>query len=114
MTAFEFRPGLDNLPTQQERGAGPISAADRRYPALQALAVLIKVVTIVAFGLFVIGTITVSRQQETVGTGILLIACAALAALFMWAGAELILVLVDIERNTRTRAATPQASGGGV
>jgi len=75
----------------------------RRYPALRAISVIYKVLAVIAFlaGLTLGALMTVKglggRAALPIGVGIIY-------ALFLWAGAEMILVFLDIEQNTRRAA----------
>ncbi len=76
---------------------------ERRYPALRAIAVIYKVLAVLAFlvglaiGIF-------GAVEGRVFEGVAAVAIGIIYALFLWAGAELILVVLDIETNTRRTA----------
>lgn len=75
----------------------------RRYPALRALSTVFKVLAVLAFlaGLVmgIMGTL-----QGLTDRAVVIIGVGVIYAVFLWAGAELILVVLDIEENTRRMA----------
>jgi hypothetical protein len=72
---------------------------EERYPAIRINAVLLKGLAVVVLVLSVLGAI-VELGQSLLLTLVFLVV-GFLAAVSYWAGAELLLVLLDIEANTR-------------
>ncbi len=72
---------------------------EERYPALRITVILVKVssavvlIATVAIGIIYLGTNALAA--------LLIVVVGVLAAVSYWAGAELLLVLMDIEANTR-------------
>jgi hypothetical protein len=101
---------------------GSLSAAvrERRYPALRIIAVLIKILAVLTTiggaitglsaasitnslpGSAGIGAPGIGAAGSTIGWIIFLVSLCY--ALFLWASAEMIHVLIDIEENTRQSA----------
>lgn len=76
---------------------------ERKYPALRAISAVFKVLSVLAF----LGGIAVGIGVATKGMAekaVLSIGLGVLYAVSLWAGAEMILVILDIEENTRRTA----------
>ena len=76
---------------------------ERRYPALRAISLIYKVLAVLAF----LAGLAIGVAQAIKGEplrAVFSIALGIIYAIFLWAGAELILVLLDIEQNTRKTA----------
>lgn len=81
----------------------PAKLQDNKYPALVFIAGLSKFFTVIVpilclVGLFVVLNADVPGKEET---AISIVVYMVLAPLFMWGSAELILLLIDVESNTR-------------
>jgi zinc-ribbon domain len=108
-TAVEPAAGLGALVGE----AKPLfhSARGGRYPALRIIAVILKVLAVLTVVGAVFSALSVASLPSSVGVGPAGPAIAFLAVilglcygLFLWASAEMIQVLVDIEENTRRTA----------
>jgi len=76
---------------------------ERRYPALRAISVIYKVLAVLALlGCLAVGVVRAIEVKPL--EGIFLVAMGIVYGIFLWAGAELILVLLDIEQSTRRTA----------
>jgi hypothetical protein len=80
---------------------------ERRYPALSTIAAIIKLIAVL---ILVAGVITavLAFKSGNVGATLGIGLATAVAVLLMWASAESISVLVDIEANTRAAALAAQ------
>lgn len=94
--------------TQQQRRHELMRAqqeADNRYPALQALAAVCKIIAILVLAICLIGILVVINTdipEGVKGQSIILLAiCLVLAPLGLWATAELMVLFIHIEYNTR-------------
>jgi hypothetical protein len=72
---------------------------EERYPALRINAVLLKGLAVVVLVASVLGAIVALGQNWLLTFAFLVVG--VLGAVSYWAGAELLLVLLDIEANTR-------------
>ncbi len=80
----------------------PIENATR-FPALRTIAMYLKVVAIIQAGVSVIGAIAAFSKRSVTSSalGAIIMVAGAIMILFLWALAELIIVLLSIEENTR-------------
>jgi len=105
--AAAFRAGVwDVLDTEvrrrqrvRDRQTAEPQVDEERYPALRITVILVKVssavvlIATVAIGIIYLGTNALAA--------LLIVVVGVLTAVSYWAGAELLLVLMDIEANTR-------------
>ena len=81
---------------------------ERRYPALRAIATITKVLAIgwiMAGCLLAYGFVAQTHEPFSKVFAALCVFAGALGGLFNWAAAESIIVILDIEENTRAAAA---------
>ena|SRR2546427_10202090 len=85
-------------------GGDPSGAAidEERYPALRIIVVLTKLAAALVFLVFLVAAVLgVGAPASSPLLVIATIILGALAGLWLWASAELMQVLIDIEANTR-------------
>jgi hypothetical protein len=104
-------PNTDASRTRSTTGSGTPS----KYPALETVSTLLNVVAVVVLILCLLGGVVLFAQIGGVGgiaSGIALAVLGLLQWLFLRAAAESLIVLVDIERNTRLAAEASRARAG--
>jgi len=78
-----------------------------RYPALRIIVLLLKGIAVLVLGIFVLAAISSllsSRQEGFAGPigAVLFLVTGAVIAVSYWASAEILVLLMDIEANTRS------------
>lgn len=77
---------------------------EERYPALRALSAVLKVLAVLVFLAGLATGVAQMLQGRQLGAVSYIVGLGIIWAVLLWAGAELILVALDIERNTRRMA----------
>jgi hypothetical protein len=94
----------DTTPSERTNSSGAASDEDR-YPALRIIVLLTKVAAVLVFALSLVAAfLSVGAGTSSPLAVIAAVILGALAALGLWASAELTQVLIDIEANTRRRS----------
>jgi hypothetical protein len=75
-----------------------------RYPALSAIVVVIKVVAVLVAVIGVIAALLAIKSGYGIAPSIGIMVGVVVAFVIMWAGAESVAVMIDIEANTRASA----------
>jgi hypothetical protein len=105
-TAVELTPS----PTGSVAGAKAVFPPVRgsRYPVLRIIAVILKVLAVVAVVGAVLSALSAASLPSSAGIGLagpaiafLVVILGLCYGLFLWASAEMIHLLIDIEENTR-------------
>jgi len=84
----------------------PLEDDTERYPALRAIAFLLKAVAVIVFLVTGFGAFSALLHPKQVGipgplSFVLIVAVGVILTLSYWASAEVLVLLMDIERNTR-------------
>ena len=80
---------------------------EERYPALRAIVFLTKAIAVVVLLVAVVGAVRSFFQTRTAGVagplaGLIILVAGIIVAITYWASAELLVLLMDIEHNTRS------------
>jgi hypothetical protein len=82
------------------RRTSPSAVDEDRYPAIRITVTLLKVEAAVVLVVGVVAAVFAAKNIEFL-TAILFLVAGLLLAVSYWAGAELLVLLMDIEANTR-------------
>ena len=89
----------------------PIALRGGRYPALRIISLLLKILAVLTVIGGVISGLSAASLPNSLGIGaagsaiaFVIMVAGLCYALFLWASAEMIRVLIDIEENTRRSA----------
>jgi len=109
--AVEATPAIA-APSAIETGTFSPAAATSRYPALRIISVILKILAVVAVLGAVLSALSAMSLPSSFGIGLagsvvggFIVILGLCYGLFLWASAEMIHVLIDIEENTRRSAA---------